>query len=220
MFARRDATPASFRAPPTDAGAVGSASMTPLVLPEGPFDAYLFDCDGTLADSMPVHLRAWSQSVEEHGGTFPEELFYEWAGVPLPRTVELLNERFGYSLPVAATVRRKEELFYELLSEVRAIPSVVAHVEREAGRIPFAVVSGSPRASVVRTLSSLGLLDRFPVIVGAEDYRRGKPDPEPFLRAAELLGVAPARCLVFEDAEAGIESAKAAGMRWVRVPRP
>ncbi len=133
--------------------------------------------------------------------------------------MELLNERFGHSLSVAETVRRKEELYCELLPEVRAVPSVLEHIQREAGRIAFAVVSGSPRASVVRTLTSLGLLDRFPVIVGAEDYRRGKPHPEPFLRAAELLGVAPARCLVFEDGEVGIQAAKAAGMQWVRVPR-
>jgi HAD superfamily hydrolase (TIGR01509 family) len=194
--------------------------MTDLPLPHGPFDAYLFDCDGTLADSMPVHFRAWTRAVEEHGGTFPEDLFYAWAGIPLARTVEMLNERFHIALPVAQTVARKEALYLELLSEVRAVASVLVHVERDAGRIPFAVVSGSPRASVVKTLTALGLLDKFPVIVGAEDYTHGKPHPEPFLRAAELLGVAPTSCLVFEDADAGIQSAEAAGMQWVRVPRP
>jgi HAD superfamily hydrolase (TIGR01509 family) len=193
--------------------------MTALKLPPGPFGAYLFDCDGTLADSMPVHFRAWTRAVEEHGGTFPEELFYAWAGIPLDRTVEMLNEKLHYTMPVAETVRRKEELYLELLPEVRAIPSVLAHVEREAGRIPFAVVSGSPHASVVRTLTVLGLVDKFPVVLGAEDYTHGKPAPEPFLRAAEILGVPPDRCLVFEDADAGIRSAEAAGMQWVRVPQ-
>jgi HAD superfamily hydrolase (TIGR01509 family) len=194
--------------------------MTELELPPGPFGAYLFDCDGTLADSMPVHFRAWTRAVEEQGGTFPEVLFYAWSGIPHARTVERLNETFHYAMSIEVTVRRKEELFMELLPEVKAVASVVVHVEREAGRIPFAVVSGSPRAAIEKTLTALGLREKFPVIVGAEDYARGKPDPEPFLRAAEILGVPPGRCLVFEDAEAGIRSAEAAGMQWVRVPRP
>jgi HAD superfamily hydrolase (TIGR01509 family) len=193
--------------------------MTDLKIPPGPFDAYLFDCDGTLADTMPAHFRAWTRAVEEHGGTFPEEHFHAWAGIPHARTVEMLNETLGYTLPIAETVRRKEELAFELLTEVRAIPSVLAHVEREAGKIPFAIVSGSPRAMVLRTLAALGLTAMFPVVVGAEDCARGKPDPEPFLRAAALLGVAPERCLVSEDADAGIQAAEAAGMKWVRVPR-
>jgi len=194
--------------------------VTPLQIPPGTFDAYLFDCDGTLADSMPVHFRAWTQAVEEHGGTFPPDLFTAWAGIPLARTVEMLNEKLGYTMPIADTVRRKEELFLELLPEVRAVASVRAIVERDAGKIPFAVVSGSPRASLLRTLEALGLSAKFEAVLGAEDYARGKPDPEPFLRAAELLGVAPARCLVFEDAEAGIKAAEAAGMLWVRVVAP
>jgi HAD superfamily hydrolase (TIGR01509 family) len=192
--------------------------MPQLELPDGTFDAYLFDCDGTLADSMPLHYRAWGRALATCGKVFPRDLFYLWAGVPPERIVAMLNERLGFDLPVAETVRRKEDIFYELLPEVRAVPGVLEHVQLQAGRIPFAVVSGSPRASVLRTLACLGLLDRFPVIVGAEDCRQGKPWPEPFLRAAELLRVDPARCLVFEDGEAGIQSAQAAGMRWVRVP--
>ncbi len=88
----------------------------------------------------------------------------------------------------------------------------------KSGKIPFAIVSGSPRASILKTLTTLGLVHHFPVIVGAEDYTHGKPDPEPFLTAARLLDVPPAQCLVFEDAEAGITAAVAAGMQWVHVP--
>jgi HAD superfamily hydrolase (TIGR01509 family) len=194
-------------------------SDLPLALPEGTFGAYLFDCDGTIADSMPVHFRAWTQATREHGGDFPEELFFAWAGMPIDVTVAKLNETLGYAMPVAATVRRKEELYYTLIPEIRPIASVVAHVTAQWGRLPMAVVSGSPRASVERTLGSLGLLEKFAVVIGAEDYTRGKPAPEPFLLAAARLGVEPARCLVFEDADAGIQSAEAAGMTWVRVPR-
>ena len=193
--------------------------MKRLDIPPGPFEAYLFDCDGTIADSMPVHFRAWTQAVEEQGGTFPEALFYRWAGVPHDRIVELLNAELRLAMPIAETTRRKEELYVELLSDVKAIGSVVDHIEKESGRLPFAVVSGSPRVSVVKTLTILGLLHHFSVVVCAEDYRHGKPHPEPFLLAAQKLDIPPERCLVFEDADAGIRSAESAGMQWVRVPR-
>ena len=191
-----------------------------LVLPAGHFSAYLFDLDGTIADSMPLHFRSWTQAVEEYGGRFPEAMFYELGGVPLPRTVEILNERLGYAMPPQQVARRKELLYFEMLPELRPVAAVKAVIESARGRVKFAVVSGSPRESIVRTLETLGMIDEFPVIVGAEDYLHGKPDPEPFLTAAKLLGVAPAECLVFEDADAGIASAEAAGMKWVRIPHP
>jgi HAD superfamily hydrolase (TIGR01509 family) len=191
---------------------------TALAIPPGDFRAYLFDLDGTVADSMPLHFLSWNEAVAEHGHTFPEDLFYAWGGIPLPRTVEMLNERFGYSMSPIETARRKEELYLEQLTHVQPIASVVEIIEREHGRIPFAIVSGSPRASIHSTLTLLGLLDRFDVLVGAEDYAHGKPDPEPFLTAAKRLGVPAESCLVFEDADAGIASAEAAGMKWVRIP--
>ncbi len=189
-----------------------------LELPEGDFGAYLFDLDGTVADTMPLHYRSWSDAVTEQGGTFPLDLFYAWGGIPLPRTVELLNERFGYSLDPHATARRKEELYLANSASVQPIAAVVAHIYAQHGQIPFAIVSGSPRASIDRTLEILGLASYFKVLVGAEDYAHGKPDPEPFLTAARLLDVPAEKCLVFEDADAGIASAEAAGMKWVRIP--
>jgi HAD superfamily hydrolase (TIGR01509 family) len=192
--------------------------VSALVLPPGEFKAYLFDLDGTIANSMPLHYLGWKQAVEEHGGQFPEDLFYAWAGTPLPRTVEMLNERFGLTMPVMEVVHRKESLYLSRLSDLEPVAAVLHHIHESHGTIPFAIVSGSPRASIVGTLTQLGLLELFPVLVGAEDYTRGKPDPEPFLTAAAQLGVDPADCLVFEDAETGIAAAKAAGMQWVKVP--
>jgi HAD superfamily hydrolase (TIGR01509 family) len=189
-----------------------------LDLPQRPLGAYLFDLDGTIADSMPLHFRSWTQAVEEAGGRFPEADFYALGGVTLPKTVEILNERYGFTMPPAETARRKELLYLAMLPDVTPVASVLAVIERDRGRIPFAVVSGSPRESIVNTLRRLGLLEDFRVIVGAEDYAHGKPDPEPFLTAADKLQVAPKDCLVFEDADAGIASAEAAGMLWVRIP--
>ena len=194
-------------------------SVPDLILPAGAYAAYLFDLDGTVADSMPIHFIAWSQAVREHGGHFPEPLFYQMGGIPLLRTVELLNERFQTEMHPEAVVHRKESLYLTMLDQLRPVASVLKVIEDNAGRIPYAIVSGSPRASIQSTLTKLGLVHHFPVVVGAEDYTHGKPDPEPFLKAAALLGIPPGRCLVFEDAEAGIASAKAAGMDFVQVPQ-
>ena len=194
------------------------ASAEPLPLPPGNFKAYLFDLDGTLADSMPLHLRSWQQATREAGADFPLDLFWAWGGIPLTRTVEMLNERFGWKLDPAAVVHRKEELYLSMLDEVKSIPAVLAHVEAGWGKLPMAIVSGSPRLTVERTLETLGLTRYFDTVVAMEDYTHGKPAPEPFLIAAERLGVAPADCLVFEDAEAGFAGARAAGMTWVQVP--
>ena len=194
-------------------------SKSPLALPTGDFRAYLFDLDGTVADTMPAHYRAWSTIFAEAGGDFPLDLFYSWGGIPLPKTVEMYNELYGTNLDPTETVRKKEELYLTNVGEMKPIESVLFHVLEAHGRIPLAIVSGSPRDSIHRVLKTFGLTDRFATIVGAEDYTHGKPDPEPFLTAAKRLNIAPAYCLVFEDADAGIASAVAAGMPWVRVPQ-
>ena len=200
--------------------ALPDVQIEALPIPNRSFRAYLFDLDGTLADSMPLHLRSWQQATREAGGDFPVDLFWAWGGIPLTRTVEMLNERFGYGLDPAAVVHRKEQLYLTMLDEVKPIASVLAHVEAQRGRLPMAIVSGSPRLTIERTLEKLGLADRFDTVVAMEDYTHGKPAPDPFLLAAKRLGVLPADCLVFEDADAGIASAEAAGMTVVRVPVP
>ncbi|MFE0152425.1 HAD family hydrolase [Nonomuraea sp. NPDC059007] len=191
-----------------------------LDLPPGEFGAYLFDCDGTIADSMPLRFLAWRQALGEWGCELSEELFYAWAGRTVADIIADLNASQGLAMPVPAVARRGEELCQEMLPRLTAVPGVLEHIEAAFGRIPFAVVSGSDRESVTATLTALGLLDRFEVMVCAGDYPRAKPDPDPFLIAARQLGVDPERCLVFEDADNGIQAAQAAGMAWVRVPSP
>ena len=193
-------------------------SADPLPLPDGDFKAYLFDLDGTVADTMPAHFVAWTSALAAKGATMPAELFYQWGGVPPLRVVELLNLRFGYTLDAEALVADKESQFLLGIDAVQPIASVMAHVMAQHGKIPLAIVSGSPRDNVEKTLRALKVRDKFTVTVCAEDYTNGKPHPEPFLRAATLLNLKPEDCLVFEDADAGIASAEAAGMQWVRVP--
>ena len=191
-----------------------------LTLPTGDFHAYLFDCDGTIVDSMPLHYIAWKTALAEWGCEYPEDLFYQWGGKPIREIVGELNRMQGLSMPVEEVAHRKEGLYYELLPKLTAVPEVLEQIKAQHGRIPFAVVSGSTRESVVKSLEATHLLDKFDVLVCAGEYRNAKPAPDPFLLAAEKLGIAPEKCLVFEDTDLGIEAATAAGMQSVRILQP
>jgi beta-phosphoglucomutase family hydrolase len=191
-----------------------------LRLPPGSFGAYLFDCDGTIADSMPLHYMAWTKALAEWNCAFDEQLFYTLGGTPVAEIVSMLNKKQGLNMPVEGVSSRKENLYMELLPQLKAVPEVVEHIDAQHGRIPFAVVSGSTRESVTASLDSLKLLDRFDTMVCAGDYKKSKPDPECFLLAASKLGVAPESCLVFEDTDMGIQAARAAGMASVKIPPP
>lgn len=191
-----------------------------LSLPKGEFQAYIFDCDGTIADSMPLHYIAWRKALAPWDCDFPESLFYEWAGFSVTEIVTMLNESHGLKMPVGDVVRTKEEIYFQSLPDLKAVPEVLEQINTNYGRIPFAVVSGNTRDSVTASLRSLGLAEKFEILVCAGDYKKGKPDPEPFLLAAARLGVNPQLCLVFEDSEMGIAAARAAGMASVKVPPP
>jgi HAD superfamily hydrolase (TIGR01509 family) len=191
-----------------------------LKIPEGDFAAYLFDCDGTIADSMPLHFVAWTKALGEWNCKFDERLFYAWGGRPTHEIIATLNEQQGLKMPVEHVADRKEQYYYESLPELKVVPEVLEHIEAQHGRIPFAVVSGSTRESVVASLESLGLTNYFQTLVCAGEYANSKPAPDAFLLAAEKLRVKPEKCLVFEDTEMGIQAARAAGMAFVKIPLP
>ena len=206
--------------PPSRAVSDATLSAPILAIPPGDFAAYIFDCDGTLADTMPTHYRAWQTALGENAREFPEAMFYELGGVPTARIVEILNERHGYAMPVDETVAHKEALFLAMSHEIAAIEPVIALARKYHGAKPLAVASGGHRRVVMSTLRALGIAELFQAIVCSEDYQRGKPSPDPFLEAALRLGVPPERCLVFEDTATGIAAATAAGMQSVLVPPP
>ena len=191
-----------------------------LKLPAGNFKAYLFDCDGTVADSMPLHYIAWKKALAEWGCPFDEELFYTWGGKPPVEIVAALNQVHGLKMPVEELAERKENFYYEQLPHLQPVPEVLEHIEAQYGKIPFAIVSGSSRESVIKSLTTIGLLDRFDVLVGSDDYENSKPAPDAYLLAASHLGIAPKDCLVFEDTEMGIQAATAAGMASVKIASP
>jgi HAD superfamily hydrolase (TIGR01509 family) len=186
------------------------------------YGGYIFDCDGTLADSMVVHHRAWLAALRAHGATFEFdwELFTSRAGMSLPKTVEALNLQFGLAMdPEAVTAAQRLE-FERALPGVRPIAPVVELALRVARTARVSVASGGERQIVWRTLELLGLGSTFPVVVTSEDVTHGKPAPDMFLLAAERMGVPPAECVVFEDSVLGLEAARRAGMAAVLVRSP
>jgi beta-phosphoglucomutase family hydrolase len=191
-----------------------------LHVPPGDFAGYIFDLDGTLIDSMPVHYRAWDAALRQEGlrGPLDEDFFYSLGGVPTRRVAELLAEHYGLKIDPDQVFHRKEAIFTEMLPKVALIEPVVAIARRVARTRPVSVASGGPLAIVRRSLELAGLAALFPVVVSSDDVVHGKPAPDMFLLAATRMGVRPERCLVFEDAEPGVQGALAAGMTVVRVP--
>ena len=187
-------------------------------IPPGEFRAYIFDCDGTLADTMPLHHQAYRDILHPLGADFPEPLFYSLGGMPAKETIDYLNEKFGWTMPAEETAERKEARFGELIPGVKPVVPVVEFLRGVAGRFPVAVASGGRKTYVLETLDALGIRALFQAVVTVEDVVHPKPAPDTYLEAARRLGVAPADCLVFEDTPLGIEAATAAGMKSVLVP--
>lgn len=191
-----------------------------LEIPEGDFSGYIFDLDGTLVDTMPLHYRAWDEAMRRVGLSVPldEELFYSLGGVPTRRVAELIAEHYGLKINPHEVFDHKESLFREIQHDAKLIEPVVAIARRVARTHPVSIASGGPREIVHRSLQLAGLSSIFPVVVTPEDVTHGKPSPEMFLLAAKRMAVPAAGCLVFEDAEPGMRAAEAAGMKWVCVP--
>jgi len=192
-----------------------------LTIPEGDFAGYIFDLDGTLVDTMPLHYCAWRDTLHAFGleAVLDEALFYAQGGSPTEKVAQTFNAHYGTDFDPIRVRDAKEQRFGELLPRAELVGPVVAFARARAaeGR-PISVASGGLRHIVLDTLQAHGLAELFPVVVTVDDVAHGKPAPDTFLLAAEKMGVSPTRCLVFEDAELGFRAAEAAGMRWVEVP--
>jgi len=191
-----------------------------LTIPEGDFCGYIFDLDGTLVDTMPLHYAAWEAALRSAGlkGRLDEGLFYELGGMPSRRVAALLGARHGLQLDPESVSLEKEALFKGSLQKLELIGPVIEFARRVGRTHPVAVASGGTRDVVRSTLDKTGLAPLFPVVVTADDVVHGKPAPDMFLLAARLMGVEPGCCLVFEDGQPGVKAAEAAGMKWVFVP--
>ena len=198
----------------------GVSVFMKLDIPEGDFAGYIFDLDGTLIDTMPLHYRAWDAAMRSAGlqVTLDEDLFYSLGGVPTVRVAELIGEHYGIAVDTERVFHEKEALFHELQADAILSKPVAEFARQAAATHPLAIASGGTRDIVQRSLALAGIHSLFKAVVTADDVVHGKPAPDIFLLAARLLGVDPTRCLVFEDAEPGIKAALAAGMQVVRVP--
>ena len=193
-----------------------------LAFPPGDFAGYIFDLDGTLIDTMPVHYRAWAAALRHQGlaEDLDEDYFYALGGVPSLQVAALLAAKHG--LPISspeAVAAHKEQLYLERLDEVTRIEPVVAFAREVARRHPVAIATGGTPDIALPAIAAAGLAELFTVVVTPHDVApgRGKPHPDMFLEAARRIGVNPQKCLVFEDAEPGLLAARAAGMQVVHV---
>jgi len=180
--------------------------------PSRDYAALIFDCDGTLTNSMPVHFQAWTRTLSGYGIAFPEERFYEMAGIPTRQIIERLSDEQCIAIDAFAAADQKESAFLEMIDSLTAIDGIVEVASHYRGQIPMAVASGGVRDVILRQLERIGCDDWFDAIITAEDTQRHKPYPDVFLEAARQMRVEPTLCLVYEDADLGLEAARAAGM--------
>lgn len=172
----------------------------------------IFDCDGTLADTMPFHMEGWRRVFADAHVAVPEPWLDSLRGTPERQVVVLANERFGLALDPDAIVAAKHLVYRRLLAGVRPIEPVVTVARAYRGRLPMAVASGATRDDVHTVLARLGLMEAFTAVLTADDDIEHKPSPAIFLEAARRMGVDPAECQVFEDGDIGLEAARRAGM--------
>ena len=174
--------------------------------------ALIFDLDGTLSDSLPVHMATWNKIGSSIGFVFDERLVHAMTGMPTIAFAQRIIEENGLRLSPGELVRMKQEAFWEAVHLVRPVELVVEIVRAWHGRLPMSVGTGASRRSAALQLSELGLTPYFDIIVTADDVTRHKPHPDTFLECARLMGVDPSGCQVFEDGILGMEAARSAGM--------
>jgi beta-phosphoglucomutase-like phosphatase (HAD superfamily) len=179
--------------------------------------ALIFDCDGTLADTMPLHWLAWQTITTRHNVIFPEDRFYALGGVPSRHILQMLRDEQRLSIDPIAVSREKEEEYLKLMAQVGPIHEVVEIAREHAGKLPMAVASGGTRPVIEKVLRHLGIRELFAAVVTSEDVVHQKPAPDIFLEAARRLGVPPANCRAYEDTDLGLTAIRSAGMDAVDV---
>ncbi len=185
----------------------------PLPFPQG----IVFDCDGTLADTMPIHWKVWNAVATRHKLFFPEDRFYALGGVPSRDILKMLGEEQNVKLDPLAVAHEKETEYLTLLSHVTPIQVVVDVAREYFGKIPLAVASGGNKPIINQVLEHLGIRHLFAAVVTSEDVVNQKPAPDIFLEAARRIGVPPQFCRAYEDTDLGIQAIRSAGMEAVDV---
>lgn len=182
------------------------------------YKAFLYDCDGTLADNMKAHALTYIKVAADRGVIINGDIIDELAGWPVPAVVKEINKRYGSNMDPEEFAEVRQKLYHdEYIAQITPVEHVVDHLKAHYGKVKIAVVSGGSREAVEKTLNILGIANLVETLVCAGETPHGKPAPDPFLAAAIKLGVEPKDCLVFEDGDPGVQSAIAAGMDWIRI---
>lgn len=186
---------------------------------EGDYEAFLYDCDGTLADNMMAHKLAYKEVSANYGIDLDMDIIHETAGWPTVLVAKEISRRYNVPLPDSFASEKSAVFINKHIQSTLPIVFVYEHLKKNVGKKKIGVVSGGSRSTVSITLSVLGLTDLIDVLVCAGETPNGKPYPDPFLKAAHDLGVDPAKCMVFEDGDPGTKAAEAAGMKWIRIDK-
>jgi len=186
-------------------------------LVEGTFSGLIFDCDGTLVDTPPAHLRALREGLAAHGLTMDKDWYYPRGGLTPDALMDEYEAVLGITVPREDIFSRYTVAFQAGLERIKEI-TVIAEIAREwHGRVPMAIATNGRRENVEATLTATKLRPLFDFVVAAEDVERGKPAPDVFLESAHRMAVAPASCVVFEDSDEGLEGARTAGMQTIDI---
>jgi beta-phosphoglucomutase family hydrolase len=181
------------------------------------FKGLIFDCDGTLADTMPLHWIAWQTITSRHGLEFPIDRFYSLGGVPTRDILKMLGREQGKALDHIAVAKEKEAAYLPLMHKVTPIEVVVAVARENYGKVPMAVASGGMKHIIEEVLQHIGIRDLFDAVVTSEDVVNQKPAPDIFLEAARRIGVPPEQCRAYEDTDLGMQAIRSAGMEAIDV---
>lgn len=184
---------------------------------EGDYGAFLYDCDGTLADNMMAHKLAYREVAASYGIDLDISLIDQTAGWPTVLVAKEISKRYNVALPETFPAEKSALFIDKYIEQTQPITFVMEHLKKNVGRKKIGVVSGGSRTTVTKTLSVLGIIQLIDVLVCAGETPNGKPYADPFLKAAHDLGIDPSKCLVFEDGEPGTQAAEAAGMKWIRI---
>jgi beta-phosphoglucomutase-like phosphatase (HAD superfamily) len=174
--------------------------------------ALIFDLDGTLADSIPIHIHCWHETCKTFGYKFKEDVLYEMTGMPTLKFAEYIKKDSGCNLSVNEIMRLKQGHFYQLAHTIKPIKIMVGFVKNHYGKIPMSIGTGGGRRSSELILKAIDMLEYFNIIVTADDVTNYKPEPDTFLKCADLMGIDPKYCQVFEDGKPGMDAACQAGM--------
>ncbi|MBF2047004.1 MAG: HAD family phosphatase [Elainella sp. C42_A2020_010] len=191
--------------------------LDPRIAPQSPYTALIFDCDGTLAHTLPVHFQVWQAALGKFGAVLAQDWYYERTGLTAAAFAKAFNQTFGHDIDEQKLEAERQQQFARLIHQVQAVPAVAAIAEANYGKVPMAVASNGQKSVVESTIEAIGLRSLFDTIVTLNDVAAGKPEPDLFLLAAERMGVAPSDCIVYEDSNLGLEAAQRAGMRWIDV---